>query len=312
MSNVYTSTRVRGLANWNPQPKTRRLLAQVQGVLDEYADHLPLTCRQIFYRLVGAHGYPKDERAYNRLLEALNRARRAGLVPFDLIRDDGVMAKLPMGFHGLADFWGAVRHTAEGYRRDRLADQPVACEVWVEAAGMVPQAVRVAHEFGVGVYSSGGFDSLTTKHDAVQRILERDKPTVVLHVGDHDPSGLSVFDSAAEDVTAMVRDLDDDPTALVFTAVGVEDDRVRFQRVVVTEEQIERYQLPEAPAKKTDKRGNWTGGTVQAEALPPDVLAAEFRAAIEAVLDTEVLVETLRTEKTERRELMRAVEEAQP
>ena len=34
------------------------------GVLAEYGDHLPLTVRQIFYRLVAAHGYAKSERGY--------------------------------------------------------------------------------------------------------------------------------------------------------------------------------------------------------------------------------------------------------
>ena len=33
------------------------------------ADHLSLTIRQIFYRLVGAHGYEKTEQAYDRLIE---------------------------------------------------------------------------------------------------------------------------------------------------------------------------------------------------------------------------------------------------
>ena len=51
---------------------------------------LPLTVRQIFYRLVGAHGYDKTEQAYARLGEHLNRARRAGLIEFDAIRDDGI------------------------------------------------------------------------------------------------------------------------------------------------------------------------------------------------------------------------------
>jgi len=40
------------------------LLDQVQAVLDEYQDHLPLTNRQVFYRLVGAFDYPKTESAY--------------------------------------------------------------------------------------------------------------------------------------------------------------------------------------------------------------------------------------------------------
>lgn len=57
--------RPRGYADWRPQQKTRELLAQVHGVLDEYADHLPLTVRQLFYRLVATVGYPKDERATN-------------------------------------------------------------------------------------------------------------------------------------------------------------------------------------------------------------------------------------------------------
>jgi len=35
---------------------------------------------------------------------------------------------------------------------------------WCEASGMVPQLQRIADPFGIGVYSSGGFDSVTAKH----------------------------------------------------------------------------------------------------------------------------------------------------
>src|SRR5262245_8737629 len=73
-------TRVRGFAPWAPEKATFALLNQVQGVLNEYVDHLPLTIRQIFYRLVGAHNYEKSERAYQRLIEHLNRARRARII----------------------------------------------------------------------------------------------------------------------------------------------------------------------------------------------------------------------------------------
>ena len=53
-------TRVRGFAPWSPEKATLALLDQVRGILDEYGDHLPLTIRQIFYRLVGAHDYEKS------------------------------------------------------------------------------------------------------------------------------------------------------------------------------------------------------------------------------------------------------------
>jgi hypothetical protein len=81
--------RVRGFAEWSPRRETLELLARVNAVLGEYADHLPLTLRQIFYRLVGAHGYEKTEQAYERLGEHLVRARRARIIPMEAIRDDG-------------------------------------------------------------------------------------------------------------------------------------------------------------------------------------------------------------------------------
>src|SRR6476659_7723521 len=94
------TTRVRGLAPWQPQRKTRILLGSVQTVLDEYLEYLPLTVRQVFYRLVGAHGYDKTEKAYANLCEHLNRARRASLIPFETIRDDGTTLSEPLAWAG--------------------------------------------------------------------------------------------------------------------------------------------------------------------------------------------------------------------
>ena len=86
---IRGKTRPRGFVDWKPQAATLALLDQVRGVLDEYAEYLPLTVRQVFYRLVGAHGYDKTEKAYERLGEALNRACRAELIHMDAIRDGG-------------------------------------------------------------------------------------------------------------------------------------------------------------------------------------------------------------------------------
>jgi hypothetical protein len=65
------------IEDYNPRQKTRDLLAQVEDVLAAYQDELPLTARQIFYRLVGSAGYPKDENAYGRLTEHLGNFRQA-------------------------------------------------------------------------------------------------------------------------------------------------------------------------------------------------------------------------------------------
>ena len=77
------------IAEWNPQRKTRILVNQVQQILTEYEDELPLTLRQIFYRLVAQFDFEKTESGYTKLLNAMAKARRAQYIRFDSIRDDG-------------------------------------------------------------------------------------------------------------------------------------------------------------------------------------------------------------------------------
>ena len=183
------TTRVRGLAPWRPQQLTLDLLAKVQTVLGEYAAYLPLTVRQVFYRLVGVYDYDKTEQAYARLCEHLNRARRAGFIRFDAIRDDGITLAQPIAWTDSGEF---VRHCiahAEQFRLDRQEGQPVRLIFAVEAAGMLPQVQRIADPFGIAVHSSGGFDSLTAKYELAHALGQWPR-VEVLHIGDHDPSGV--------------------------------------------------------------------------------------------------------------------------
>ncbi len=53
--------RVRGHSDWKTRAWTVALLEQVQAVLSEYPDYLPLTLRQGFCRLVGAPGAPRRD-----------------------------------------------------------------------------------------------------------------------------------------------------------------------------------------------------------------------------------------------------------
>src|SRR6516165_1821432 len=216
-------TRVRGFAPWSPERTTLALLDQVQGVFDEYVDHLPLTIRQIFYRLVGAHDYEKTERAYQRLVEHLNRARRARIIPMDVIRDDGGTIAEPGHWDSAEQFVATIRAMAKSFTLDHSTGQKTRLVAICEAGGMVPQLERVAHPFGVTVMSGGGFDSTTDKHKFAAALAEYDRLTEVLHIGDHDPSGVSMFLAFLEDVEAFTRDL-----------AG----NANFTRLAVTPEQI--------------------------------------------------------------------------
>jgi hypothetical protein len=152
---------------------------------------------------------------------------------------------------------------------------------------MVPQLARVAHPFGVTVMSGGGFDSTTDRYKFAVALSKHARPTEVLQVVDHDPSGLNMFLAFLEDVEAFCRRLGGDAT---------------FTRLAVTPEQIRQYRLPTAPPKPSDRRA-FSGMTCQAEALPPDTLADILRQAIESRIDQRVLDSVLRREQRIRRDL---------
>jgi hypothetical protein len=287
----YTKTRVRGYAPWDPKPLTLAVIAKVKEVIAEYA--IALTIRQIFYRLVGKYRYEKTERAYDRLGDYLNRARRAGIIGWDSIRDDGDIVPAIPGFTGPDDFWENVKGWAEDYFVTPVSDTYV--EIWVEAAGMVPQIEAVANPFGVRVIPGGGFSSTSARRRAARRLIEMvkaGKRVVVLLIGDFDPSGGSIMDVLAEDVIAF----------------GVAE--AEFVRLAVTEEQARQYNLPSAPQKQTDKRGEHMAETWQAEALDPDVLAEIVRLALTDLIGDKAVAEAERQTKTDREEILAGIDKA--
>jgi hypothetical protein len=281
----YIKTRDRGLIDWHPQKDTRSLLKQVQEIIDEYDQ--ALTVRQIYYRLVGKYNYDKTEQAYDRLGEHLNKARHAGIIGWDAIRDDTDVVPPEPGYGGPAECWDLMKDIAKGYERRPVGDTYV--EIWVEAAGMQPQIEAVAEPFGVRVCAGGGFNSSTARYKAAQRLSAIDRQVHVLLIGDYDPSGLSIMDVCAGDVLAH----------------GAE---ARFEHLAVTSEQAEEYGLPSKPQKPTDKRGEDMTETWQAEALDPAVLADIVRTRLDALIPEDVRAQAARQTQRERAKIVRTLQ----
>lgn len=283
------------ITDYKPHKKTKALLGHVDQVLVEYRIHWPLTCRQIFYRLVGAHGCPKTEDFYKKLCHHLANARRGGRISFDAIRDDGVLTIPMQHFDDAEHFKAHVRKLGERYERNKLANQDFHIEVWCEASGMIGQLSDVASDYSIRVYSCSGFDSVSAKKDLADRICRIGKQAIILHLGDHDPSGQAIFEAVAEDVAAFVEA--DKP----WGGVSVE-----FRRVALTEEQVEEFELPTSPAKDTDSRSwNWDGETCQLEAIAPDDIAELLRDAIEEIIDEDQYEDDRKAEKADRVQLTR-------
>jgi hypothetical protein len=278
---------------------------QVKQILQEYREHLPLTGRQIFYRMHAAYGYPKTENAANSLGEYLTRARRAEMIPFDHIRDDGISIMDHAHYADENAFYKAEHERANAYKRDKLARQKMNIRVYCEAAGMMPQLERVCEPYSIPVYSCSGFDSVSAKYELKEAcwrsFVYQGRPTVILHLGDYDPSGESIFnDGLVEDVYAF---LERDVAHKAPHEVAI------FERVALKAEHIERFNLPTAPPKGTDSRTkNWQGeATCQLEALPPDVLAGLLDAPIKTYINLAVYERDLKAEQEERRRITKAL-----
>jgi hypothetical protein len=283
MGSLGTEKKFQGYVEWNPQTKTRYWMQAVNEVLDAYKAYWPLTIRQIFYRLVANYEYDKTEQAYGRLINYLGRARRAQIVPFNAIRDDGAIARGPHAYEDVDDFLSMVRSEADKFTLQRMDTQPINLEIFCEAAGMVPLLANAVSQYGVNVYSGGGFNSLTTVRRTAERIRLDKRPSIILNFGDYDPSGESIFDSFRQDVEAFTLQLG-----------GSLPD---FRRMALTEDQVYDMGIPTAPPKSSDSRSkNWEGDTAQLEAIPPDELSQMALQAVEDEVDEDIYSETLERE----------------
>jgi hypothetical protein len=129
-------------------------------------------------------------------------------------------------------------------------------------------------------------------------------PTRVLHVGDHDPSGVHI-----------IRNLEEDVSAFCNASVSTTSRPVIFRRVAVLPEHVEAYRLQTSPAKSTDRRsfdgvGDDPAATVQAEALDPADIADLVEAAICETWNETVADKLARREKRERARLESWLEKA--
>lgn len=322
-----------GFSVWRPTDASRAMLEMIDAVFVEYEDYLPLTGRQIFYRLVGAFGYEKSDDAANRVYNVLNRARRAGIVPFHTVRDGGGSKALPLVWDDADAFWTDVRDRFDHFSRNRQAGQPAFVELFCEAPGMMPQLQRVAFPYSVPVYGTRGFTGLGVVAEIARRALVRVGPTVILQVGDYDPSGVMIFDTLAADVRAFVSQVvstldtpNDDGDgdgyvgALLADRLGLTEGEVsdlmlldadqrpsvEMRRVALTWEQVEEHGLETAPVSKTRTGGenphaaSWVGEVAQLEAMPPDLLADTVRAAIDAEFDLDRYWEEIDSETADK------------
>jgi hypothetical protein len=174
--------------------KYEKIIELVNNILQQY--EMPLTLRQIFYRLVANFDYPNKNSAYCQLSKQLVHARKDGYVDENMIEDRSrEFLGGDYGSDNVEEFLSKQVNdflsSPKCYSRNRWNDQPEFVVVCVEKDALSRVVSNVADSFNVVTLVTRGYASYTYIKQAIERFPLR-KDTIVLHFADHDPSGLDM------------------------------------------------------------------------------------------------------------------------
>jgi hypothetical protein len=275
--------------HFNFKSNTLRLIELCNSIIEEYQGAgYDLTLRQLYYQLVARDYIPNKVTEYDKLGDAVSNARLAGLIDWDAIVDRtrglrGTAHKLNPG--------EAISHAARSYYIDKWADQDYRIEIWVEKEALAGIFARVAGRNDLDYFSCRGYTSQTAMYDAAKRLegyRDGGQTPVILHFGDHDPSGM--------DMTRDIRER----LEMFLGGDGMEVDRLALNM-----DQVRRYNPPPNPAKESDSRAGqyvklYGHSSWELDALDPDVLAGLVDEAIAKFRDADKWEAALAKEKREK------------
>jgi hypothetical protein len=275
------------------------LISRVNQIINSY--DVPLTLRQIYYRLVAAGDIQNTRSCYNALSSQTTKARENGQID-DRRMTDRSRRIDDVSFDSPEDFLDACLHTLKSkYVRRYWDSQSVYCEVWVEKDALSGVLAQAVYEYNTIVAPAKGYSSYTYLRDAADRIkryCKSGKVANILYFGDHDPSGLD-----------MTRDLQDRLTRYCGN--------VTVLRVGLTFNQVKRYNLIPNNVKKADRRAkNYISqyglDCWELDAVDPAELIRLCATAIDCLIDNNKEWQAIKdSELSERNKLISRFEQIQ-
>jgi hypothetical protein len=259
--------------------------ARRDALLHIVSEMRPMTVRQVFYQATVRNIVEKCEAGYTKVQTDLVQMRRSGDLPYAWLADNTRWQRKPATFENIEQ---ALEDTARFYRKSLWADVNCYVEIWLEKDALSGVIYPVTSMYDVPLMVARGYASLSFLHSAAEYIGSIDVPTYIYHLGDFDPSGVN----AGEKIEQTLREL-------------APKSEIHFERVAVTPQQIEAWNLPTRPTKMTDTRSkNFGDISVELDAIPP----TDLRWLVEHVIQRhlpERQFEILKAAEESERELLK-------
>jgi len=261
--------------NWNPRDNSIVLVNTANDIIEEYeTDGYILTLRQLYYQFVARALIENTERSYKNLGSIITKARMAGLISWEAIED---RTREHHAFWYDEDELNAINELSRYIRFDRWDRQDTYVEVWVEKEALGNVIERACSPLLVNYMACKGYLSASEAWRAgmrYQRKLNDGKQCILIHLGDHDPSGI--------DMTRDNRDRLD-----IFTE---EMSGVDVRRIALNMDQIDKYSPPPNPTKIKDSRSKdyikkFGRTSWELDALEPQVIEKLITKEIKQFID---------------------------
>lgn len=274
-------------------PDRLKVIQKANEIINEYSRQgFSLTLRQLYYQFVSRDLIANNMREYKKLGDAINDARLAGLIDWNAIEDRTRSLRSWSTWKSPSDIISAC---ASQFSTDWWEGQDVAFEVWIEKDALVGVIEPVCRKWQTPYFSCRGYTSQSEMWSAAQRLADKSRShrdgVIVLHLGDHDPSGID-----------MTRDIID--RIKMFGRNGLID----IKRIALNQPQVDQYNPPPNPAKMTDSRFDsylrehgdecW-----ELDALEPSVIAQLIEEEIEDRINSTLWNERKREQSAHRQSL---------
>ncbi len=267
-------------------------IERANQIIEEYSNKgFRLTLRQLYYQFVSRDWIRNHQTEYKRLGSVVNDGRLAGLIDWEAIEDRGRGVEKIITWHDPSEIIDAV---AKQYKQVVWRGQPNMVEVWVEKEALSGVIAPICRKLRIPYLSCKGYTSQSemweSGHGRLRSYIKRGQTPVILHLGDHDPSGID-----------MTRDIED---RLSMFARGP----VEIKRLALNFDQIEEYQPPPNPAKQTDSRfqqyaDKFGDESWELDALNPEIISDLIKSAAMPLIDEDLMSVAMAAEAKERAQL---------
>lgn len=307
----------------NLKPKTLEIIEHVDAMMSDYeAQGIVMNLRMVYYQLVSQNLIENKISEYDRLGTIIANGRMCGLLDWDMLEDQTRNIKK-------SSYWlnpaSIINTCAKSYQTDLWQYQKYRPEVWVEKDALGPVIGPTCQQRQVPYMVCRGYMSqseMWDSHKRIQEYLNDGKKVLILHMGDHDPSGLDMTRDINDRLLEFLAynycvdhwDCDPYDAGNLDAARGELSEWFEVRRIALTVDQIEEYNPLPQPVKQQD--GRWkqyvkeTGlnQSWELDALKPTVLRELIDLEIDQILNVSLWNKAIDDQNVDRSLLKKAAD----